>query len=201
MYDSGITVAFLKESILDKEVDIAGEIPMTTWMRWISSLEQLLYADIFSFCRSHDVAFDGEGFSLDKLVCGEGEAEIVYDDLIKLYEGKEELVRCGTIAAWQFEGEKPIFWQEGNEVRVRLLSAGAETLHAITRVRPELKSSESETVKVPYEWLDMVLAKLRGEAYKLVGDDAQAAKWLADYNNQLEAFKLWVAERQKRFGE
>jgi hypothetical protein len=47
----------------------------------------------------------------------------------------------------------------------------------------------------------MVLARIRGEVYKLAGDDDNAAKWLNDYNTQLESFKLWASERQKWFGE
>jgi hypothetical protein len=46
----------------------------------------------------------------------------------------------------------------------------------------------------------MVAAKMRGEAYKIANEDGLAAKWLADYNAQLESFKVWAADRNHRYG-
>ena len=50
--------------------------------------------------------------------------------------------------------------------------------------RPAVKTSNQPgNVMVPYEFTDLVRAKLRGEAYKLCNEDAVAAKWLSDYNS------------------
>ena len=54
---------------------------------------------------------------------------------------------------------------------------------------------------LPYEWLELVMSKLRGEAYKIANDDGQAAKWLEDYNAQLSSFTEWARKRQERYGE
>ncbi len=198
MYDSKMTVSDVI-STLKNEVDIASDIPEAPYIRWISSLEQLLYSDIIRFYRSCDVAFDGKSFEISSLPTVEGQASATFDDIAKIYCGPDEVVKCGAIAAYQFEDDKAIYWQEGDTVKVRTFS-NDDTLHVIVRVRPSIKTL-TDTVKVPYEWLDMVLSKVRGEAYKIAGDDAQAAKWLNDYNVQLESFKAWCAERQKWFGE
>ena len=53
---------------------------------------------------------------------------------------------------------------------------------------------------VPVEFIDLVKAKLRGEAYKLVNEGEIAAMWLNDYNILLETFKAWISEKAPNFG-
>lgn len=201
MYDSKIKLSDLVD-IVKGEVDIAPAISEGSCARWVSSLEQQLYTDIIGFFRSYDRPIESGGFDITTIPAASGEDEVRFDDIVKLYDDGHEAVRCGTIAAYQFKDEKSIYWQEGQRVNVKFMSGGS-LAHIIVRVRPAIKTKDdsSDTVKVPYEWTDMVLAKIRGEAYKLAGDDAQAAKWLGDFNAQLESFKLWVAERQKWYGE
>ena len=55
-------------------------------------------------------------------------------------------------------------------------------------------------VMLPIEFIDLVKAKLRGEAYKLANEDSIAAKWLNDYNTLLETFKAWIADKSSNFG-
>lgn len=205
MYDSKTKLSDLVD-IVKGEVDIEPAISEGACARWVSSLEQQLYTDIVSFYRPFDVTLvtedDVSGFALSSIDTVTGEDEIRFDDIVKLYDNGHEAVKCGAIAAYQFEDEKSIYWQEGEMVRVSFTSGG-DKAHIIARIRPAIKTKDdsSDTVKVPYEWLDMVLAKIRGEAYKLAGDDAQAAKWLGDFNAQLESFKAWVSLRQRWYGE
>jgi hypothetical protein len=51
------------------------------------------------------------------------------------------------------------------------------------------------------EWLDLLAARMRGEAYKVANEDGLAGKWMNDYNMQLESFKIWAAKRNERYGE
>ena len=193
MYNSHYTVKTIS-NLLKNEVDIQSSIDETAIARWITSLEQLLYADVIKDYRTDAVDFDGTNFTLFE--------DVKFDHIVKLYDEDEELVKCSPIAAHQFKGEKAIYWCEGDNCYAKLLRSGVDKLTVIFKAMPEVKTADSsETVCVPNEWIEMVLSKVRGEAYKLAGDDAQAAKWLNDYNTQLEQFKVWVAERQKWFGE
>lgn len=60
--------------------------------------------------------------------------------------------------------------------------------------------ASNDNIMVPVEFIDLVKAKLRGEAYKLVNEDGIAAKWLNDYNMLLETFKAWVFDKSTNFG-
>jgi len=76
-----------------------------------------------------------------------------------------------------------------------------EEMVIVYLVRPIVKTTAvSGNVMVPYEFIDLITAKLRGEAYKLCNEDAVAAKWLNDYNALLESFKQWLAIRQAKLG-
>jgi hypothetical protein len=79
-------------------------------------------------------------------------------------------------------------------------------LKIIYLARPKLKTIEEGeevvegNVMMPVEFIDLVKAKLRGEAYKLANEDALAGKWLNDYNILLENFKVWCENRASHFG-
>lgn len=200
MYDSNVTINELI-SMLSSEVDVVADIKSGYVCRWVSSLEQLLYQDVLKFYRTSTVTVRDGGFSLFSLEIGNGEKVPIFDDIVKVYDETDELVRSGAIAAHQFKDDKAIYYLDGSNVKVKLFT-NSDTLCVIYRVRPEIKTDVSgDTVKIPYEWIEMVLARIRGEVYKLAGDDDNAAKWLNDYNTQLESFKLWASERQKWFGE
>lgn len=80
---------------------------------------------------------------------------------------------------------------------------GHKNIKVIYFVRPELIDEKNYTAKkvmVPVEFIDLVKAKLRGEAYKLMNEDAFAAKWLNDYNVLLEDFRAWVEDKRPQFG-
>ena len=77
-----------------------------------------------------------------------------------------------------------------------------EKITVIYRVRPALKYADEESyINLPVEFVDMLAARLRAEAYKLANDDAQGAKWMMDYNTQLETLKVWASMRNVRYGE
>lgn len=63
-------------------------------------------------------------------------------------------------------------------------------LHVMYTVRPQRYGAgdEGATVPFPNEYLSLLRAKLRGEAYKLANEDGFAAKWLGEYNHTLAAF-------------
>ena len=81
-----------------------------------------------------------------------------------------------------------------------LLSDGKnDRLRVIYLVRPLRyhEESESTVIPLPDEFIPMLAARVRGEAYRLAGEDELAAKWLAVYNAGLADFYDYLAVRQK----
>ncbi len=69
--------------------------------------------------------------------------------------------------------------------------------------RPTQITADSEarvTVRIATEYLPLLRAKLRGEGYKLAGEDELAAKWLGEYNLLLADFVRYVTEVKERQG-
>lgn len=201
MYHSGVTVGELIVE-MQEEVDIAGVVPDSAYYRWISSLEALLYSDVLLFDRQASLAAVDGFLDLSLLTVGEGERAVLFDDVRKVYLDGEELTRSGRVGAYQFDEEKSIYYPDENGIRVSVYGEGGdETYDIIWRVIPAPKTGDGDEVMLPMEWLDMVMARLRGEAYKVANDDEQAAKWLGDYNTQLTSFREWAAVRGQRYGE
>lgn len=62
------------------------------------------------------------------------------------------------------------------------------------------QTEDERTVPLPYEFTELVRCKLRGEAYKLINDDALAAKWIGEYNTLLENFKVYISTHGSMYG-
>ena len=203
MYNSGITVGtFITD--LKSEVDISQEIGSSTILRWVSSLEQLLYSDIILFEKYEDVTsiVDSQGhLYFSDLNVQSWEKYPDFDDILKVFCDGVELTKSGQIAGVQFYTDKQIYVDNNSDGLEIFPFETPEKVEVMWRNKPAIKSDTTEEIMVPYEWIEMVYAKLRGECYKLANDDVLAAKWLNDYNNQLESFKIWIAEHRKRFGE
>mgnify|MGYP003292979713 CR=1 FL=1 len=93
------------------------------------------------------------------------------------------------------------YYKDGDKVGVSANSNGG--YRVIYNVRPALKTVAdiaNQYVMLPLEFIDLVKAKLRGEAYKLANEDGLAAKWINDYNVLLENFKAWIAAKAPEFG-
>lgn len=202
MFDSGLTVAnFITD--LKSEVDISQEIGNSTILRWVSSLEQLLYSDIILFEKYEDVTslISSNLLYFSDLDVQSWERYPEFDDILKVFCNGVELTKSGPIAGVQFYTDKQIY-VDNNAGGLEIFPFETpEKVEVIWRNKPAIKSDTTDDIMVPYEWIEMVYAKLRGECYKLANDDQLAAKWLNDYNNQLESFKVWIAEHRKRFGE
>lgn len=64
----------------------------------------------------------------------------------------------------------------------------------------DLELEDSPVIPVPNEFVPMVYAGVRGEAYKLANQDTLSAKWIADYNAQAETLAKWIAETKPTYG-
>lgn len=199
MYDSGMTASALISAIKN-EADISIAISDSVWIRAINTVEQLLYTEILKEYSSFTVSATEETLALSDINVPSNAAPVMYDDIIKVFADDIELVRSGIVGATEFP-EKDLYYTDYNGNLVFNITEYAENITLVYRLRPKLKETAgSDKVAVPPEFLDMVAAKMRGEAYKIANEDGLAAKWLADYNAQLESFKVWATARNERYG-
>jgi len=205
MYDSGITVKDFLDAI-DEEADVSIEIPRANPLRWLSAVEQFAYTEVLKeYVRATvDLTDNPMDFvDLSVLPIPSGAAIPVYDDVIRVYgEDGQELRKSGAVAGYEFP-DFDLYYADYNGhlvIHTRLEQAKVTIVY---RIRPEIKTADNQAtshVSLPVEYLDMAAAKIRGEAYKIANEDGLAAKWLADYNQQVENFKIWAASRNERYG-
>ena len=203
MYNSGITAAELVAAVKN-EADISVNIPDSVWFRAINTVEQFLYTEILREYASYKLSYadiSDDIIPLSGILPVQNGAAIPnYDDIAKVFADDLEIERSGVIGATEFP-EKDLYYTDYDGNLVLNLADYADEITVIYRLRPTLKAvGSADTVAVPPEFLDLVAAKMRGEAYKIANEDGLAAKWLADYNAQLESFKVWVASRNQRYG-
>lgn len=197
MYNSGVTIlAFI--SRLNSETDIASPISNDVYTKWINVVQQILYGELIEQYKAYEIT-TVDDIELSDIIKPQNEAEVIYDDVYKVYVNGEELTRADVTTALSIP-DKEIYYYNGSVVKIHCNYA-YENATVVYRVRPNISTETSEYIYLPYEWIEMLAAKIRGEAYKLANDDNMSAKWLADYNMQLESFKIWIAKRNKKYGE
>lgn len=208
MYESAVTTADFINGIKD-EIDIASVVPDSAFVRWLNTVEQTVYTELIREMRLVHMAVDyvdgGDtpAFYLSDIVPHDGEGQVIFDDIVKVYVDGIELDRVSLIGGTVFDN-LGMYYMDGSLVRVKTIVPATEA-SVIYVVRPQKKALTgaelpAETVKLPAEWLEIAASRLRGEAYKLVNDDNLSAKWLNDYNTCLEQFKVWL-KKNKVYGE
>lgn len=120
------------------------------------------------------------------------------NDVLAVFRGNRQLRYLppeDLPAATGMEGfytvkNEAIHLSDGKNDRVRVV-------YIIRPVRYQ-ENSESTYIPLPDEFIPMLAARVRGEAYRLVGEDELAAKWLAVYNAGLADFYDYLAVRRRR---
>jgi hypothetical protein len=202
MFDSGITASSFVAG-LKTEVDIALSIANSTYVMWLNSLEQLLYSEFIKEQKAVSIATppaDTIPITNAALDPDTGESRIRFEDIHTVFADGVQLEKSTLNSGSVFPDT---YFKNGNDIGYN--REDVEEITIVYFVRPALITLTEETigagnVMLPYEFLDLVKAKLRGEAYKLVNEDDTAAKWLNDYNVLLENFKAWLGLRQPNFG-
>ena len=203
MFDSGISVKELVEE-LKTEVDIALEISDSTYASWLNSLQQLLYTEIIKEQKKTTIQPSTQGrVSLNSIDIGNDENRPRFEDILTIYAGDTQLIKSTLTSGVIFPNT---FYKDNNDIGFNAKPDPTE-LTIVYIVKPALITttshrniSEGVNVMVPIEFIDLVKAKLRGEAYKYANEAELSAMWLNDYNILLETFKAWIAEKSPNFG-
>lgn len=204
MFDSGISVKNLIEELKNTEVDIALEIPNATYVTWLNSLQQLLYTEIIKEQRS--VAINATEYlnpmEISAIKVSQNENAPRFEDIHAIYADGTQLIKSTVTSGVIFPDT---FYKNNNNIGYHTRKLPIEFV-VIYIVKPALVTVTEDdeindtNVMVPVEFIDLVKAKLRGEAYKLSNEDSIAAKWLNDYNILLETFRAWIVEKSSNFG-
>lgn len=207
MFDSGISVKdLLKE--LNTEVDIALDIPDATYVEWLNSLQQLLYTEFIKEQKRIVIASPSESpIGMDFIKVETNENQPRFEDIHAVYADEIQLIKSTVTSGIIFPYT---YFKDNNKIgynttrTVDGVMIVPSELQIVYFVKPKLIDSKNiaddDNVMIPIEFIDLVKAKLRGEAYKLANEDSLAAKWLNDYNVLLETFKLWLSEKASNFG-
>lgn len=199
MFNSGVKAADLIDRIKD-EADVAIPIPDINYIMWLNSVEQLLYTELIQEQGEITVAnVSGNVIDISSLTVPKDEEAVRFEDIHAVYADKTQLIESTLASGVIFPNT---YYKVRNNIGLNLKKQ-PQTIKIIYFVRPILKTEAnagSEYVKVPPEFIDLVKAKLRGEAYKIANEDSLSAKWINDYNVLLETFKMWIQGKQSEFG-
>jgi hypothetical protein len=195
MFDSGKPVKELIDELKD-EVDIALEIHEGTYLVWLNTVEQLCYSEIIKEQKEVTVLYPANPVNLAEIEVSSDEAPIRFEDIITIYADNIELMKS-TVASGQIFPNT--YYKSGNNIGFNA-DYEVREFKVIYNVRPKPKTTAEGNIMFPLEFVELVKAKLRGEAYKLVNEDALALKWLNDYNVHIETFKAWCNDKGSSFG-
>lgn len=199
MFNSGVKAADLIDRIKD-EADVAIPIPDISYIMWLNSVEQLLYTELIQEQGEITVAnVSGNVIDISSLTVPKDKEAVRFEDIHAVYADNTQLIESTLASGVIFPNT---YYKVRNNIGLNLKKQ-PQTIKIIYFVRPILKTeanADSECVKVPLEFLDLIKAKLRGEAYKVANEDSLAAKWINDYNVLLETFKMWIQGKQSEFG-
>ena len=206
MFDSGISVKKLLQD-LNTEVDIALDIPDETYIEWLNSLQQLLYTEFIKEQKRFVIIGPPKSpIDMDFISVDTNENPPRFEDIYTVYADGTQLIKSTVTSGIIFPYT---YFKDNNGIgyNTRTVDGVMEVpgeLQIVYFAKPKLIDSkniaDNDNVMVPLEFIDLVKAKLRGEAYKLANEDSLAAKWLNDYNVLLETFNMWITEKASKFG-
>lgn len=126
-------------------------------------------------------------------------ASLRAEDILRIRKGLSQIHYLPPHRFLLVKSEDGNFYTVRDQSLIFTPTYTGHALHLIYRCRPRSYSERDEgrVLPVPDEYVTLLRAKLRGEAFKLANEDALAAKWLGEYNAILPAFAAYC-ERVRR---
>lgn len=214
MFDSGIPASELIESI-KYEIDAALPIETKNYVEWLNEIEQLAYTEIIKEERCHvfenlseesdcpTYTFGLSDIDTDKST----QSPIKFSDICGIYHNDIQLLKIEN--EYERARFKNSYWYDTNRKKISIYipdktRRGHET-YVYYYIRPIEKKVDISgnvsggNVMLPTEFISMIKAKLRAEAYKTVNEGTHASNWLNEYNYAIENFKIWIDNKKKTF--
>lgn len=210
MFDGGISAKELVDQI-QQETDVAVPIPNSTFYEWLNAIHFLLYTELIReihwlVCTELP---DGE-IDIEHIAVS-NESSVRVEDIYAVYADLSENTKIKPIQLTRMTslngGIFPYsYFKSGSKLKINIPLQPGQAVSQIKiayYAKPDIittDNAESVKVAVPREFISLVKAKLRGEAYKLMNEGNVAANWLSDYNVLLDTFQKWVDSRRETIG-
>lgn len=202
MFNSGISASSLIAD-LQNEVDIAPPISNASYVMWLNSLEHILYVEFIQEQKQFVLNAPGNSpIDISSIEVGNDESAVRFEDIHTVFADDTQLIKSTVTSGVIFPNT---YYKTGDDIGFSTPEA-PDSIKIVYFVKPALKTvGANDTVSagnvmVPVEFIDLVKAKLRGEAYKVANEDSLASKWINEYNVMLENFKAWIANKAPQFG-
>lgn len=195
IYSSSYTGASLVGAV-KAELEVIPLPTDTALTRWLSSLEQLAWSEIVRMKRVGRLIVENGILRLDGIAVPQDEDEVCSADVCSVYIDGEQAMHGTAEESFLFSPETAVWYRSGErEITLSGVREGASAA-AVYFARPIRRSDLSAAVALPDEFIELAASRLKGEAYRAANEDVLAAKWLADYNQRLEAFQSWCDRRR-----
>ncbi|MGM9551523.1 MAG: hypothetical protein ACI3XA_04640 [Clostridia bacterium] len=196
MYKSGYTYKFMFNTVKN-EIESYKDVPGDIMLLACNSVIQQLYGGVIK---------EQGLITVLGVVADAGSAtqlnieSVNFEDIERISANGEDFTlttprRAGTYSNTYYKNET-------GGVSIVSKDGFAGTVDIYYNQRPKLvQSVESEEfIPLPNEYVPMLIAYVRAECYKWINEDNLAAKWMGDYNAQLEGFSAWVAGTKPQYG-
>lgn len=204
MFESNVTARVLIDGLKD-EIDVSAPFEDLWYIGWINEVEQTLYSGLIEERREKQKIISVLGSPLDTSFTDIALSgfEVNPEDILAVYaDGTKELTHMSTENARLFPNSYR-FAEYNGETLLGIKPFNAKTVTVVYRDKPELKTVdniETETIKLPLEFMEMLKEKIRGEAFAAVGEYTESANHLTAYNQYLDTFSQYLAMRRETFG-
>ena len=207
MYSCGMKAEDIV-SVVEGETNSAPAVTAHAYCAWINMTEQLLYSDIIREQRMCEIPFKS-AVSFDDLSVDIGCEDMPrFEDILHIYGVKdgERVELEHSEPTWVLRGVQAdnSYYFNGHEI---VINGIYDSLIIVRIARPIPKRVVKTTVNnqsvdkiigsiaLPYEFVEMLICRLRSEKYRLINEDELCAKWTDKYNYYLENFKQFVGVR------
>lgn len=203
MFDSGYPASELIKDI-ESESNMISTVSHRAYCGWINMCEQPIYSDII--CEERVSTAD---YSSEIPLC-ELDFDGFYEDMPRASDIYKVFI-CENGVYTELEKTKPSrilshlqdsysYYIEKGIIKIFSGKSNPESVKVIRFARPIPKTVVGEkvigTIALPIQYLEMLKCRLRGEKYRLIGEDELCAKWISEYNSQIEDFKQYISERK-----
>lgn len=208
LYDSGITAQSLIENLCT-ELDVPTEfsvIEKSELVQSLNTIEKILYKNIIREIFCTEVAVTSNIITLPVINSNIAStySTVSFSDIVRLQNKSDskEFTKCSLDKFSLFSNAYCV-----NADSIKINPSEGETISSVQvymvvcpAEKVLTKDGINGNVNVPYEFIPMIKAYIRGELYKVINEDDIAAKWIADFNSQLENFKQYVASASALIG-